>query len=1146
MSGYEVWFLAISVGLLYLFYRVVLNTPGRVAEPTRLDLSHTKPPGHNLSPEPAVTNPSSLREIVSGLTEFYSASSHPEALLNHAKFLEGIELLNRGGSSSKDLIAHYHGDSAIAACMALEAYARRSDGEDIRERILANINTVVPWTRYFALRALNARTPVDEPLVGKLLARIDPSWKNSWGSEFLREFIKIRLDGGEVLDFKTDLYRISEDHVQFIQELMEGLKGEAATKLLAEFNTWRSTRDDFAFLNSIGRIWNISEIPEVDPVIENEALLTQVASVQAVLLKDRRRSVLLVGESGVGKSTIARAVGKRLQGRAWTIFEAGHTELVAGKVFIGEVEERFRKLLYHLGGGRKILWYIPDFHAISWAGRHQHSSTSALDYFLPYIEQGEIAVLGETQPLAYEKLIQSKPRCQTALEVYCIRPLPEEATLDLAKQWVCHCTTAERPQLASEQTLGEAWQLTQQFLSEKSAPGNLLQFLKLARERLSLSGADDQALITTNDLILTLAQLTGLPASILDDRQSLDLSGLKRFFEKRVLGQPEAIECLVDRVAMIKAGIGDPTRPQGVFLFVGPTGTGKTEIAKALSEYLFGSSLRMIRLDMSEFQEPESLERILGDSSRAGPGSLVDLIRKQPFSVVLLDEFEKANPRIWDLFLQVFDDGRLTDRSGITADFRHAIVIMTSNLGSTVRGSASLGFSPDSSVFSSGAVERAVNSSFRKEFLNRIDRVIVFRPLSRDTIREILRKELHEVFQRRGLRNRAWAVEWDDAASEFLLEKGFTPDLGARPLKRAIEHYLLAPLAKTIVNHQFPEGDQFLFVRSDGKDLTVEFVDPDAVEETAAEENRIEERTIEPGCDVHLEEIILDAQGTPVEMACLISHHERLSHVVDGVDWQNSKQVSLASISSPEFWDSTDRFTILGRVEYMDRIESGFERAGSLLTRLLGGRTEGRVHFPRDLMKRLAQQLYLLERACSGAQRQQPSEAFLLVEAGRDSGVPASLNDEFAHKLGKMYRGWAERRRMQIRSLEEAGGDGVSPYHLLLAVSGFAAFSILQAEEGIHLFEVPEEEGKSFKRCRAQVRVVPQPDQPVGPGSEALRQQALRSLDSHASAAPPIVRRYRELPSPLVRDSVRGWRTGRLHRVFEGDFDLIVEREQEA
>src|SRR5262249_5195773 len=158
----------------------------------------------------------------------------------------------------------------------------------------------------------------------------------------------------------------------------------------------------------------------------------------------------------------------------WLIFEAGYTELVAGKVFIGEVEERFRKLLYHLGGEHKILWYIPDFHTISWAGRHLHSSTSALDYFLPYIEQGEIAVLGETQPLAYERFVQSKPRCQTAMEVYRVHALPEDATLEIARQWVRHYTKVERPQLASEETLREAWQLTQQFLSEKSAPGNLL------------------------------------------------------------------------------------------------------------------------------------------------------------------------------------------------------------------------------------------------------------------------------------------------------------------------------------------------------------------------------------------------------------------------------------------------------------------------------------------------------------------------------------------------------------------------------------------------------------------------------------------------------------------------------------------------
>jgi len=236
-------------------------------------------------------------------------------------------------------------------------------------------------------------------------------------------------------------------------------------------------------------------------------------------------------------------------------------------------------------------------------------------------------------------------------------------------------------------------------------------------------------------------------------------------------------------------------------------------VAKALASFVFGDPARMIRLDMTELAQEMAIGRILGEPvPDAGHVALVDRIRTQPFSVVLLDEFEKAHPAVWDLFLQVFDDGRLTDRRGRTADFRHAILILTSNLGGQVPAGATLGFSDESGRFSAGSVERAVGRAFRKEFLNRIDRVIVFRPLARDTMRQVLKKQLRESFSRRGLRNRQWAVEWDEAALEFLLERGFTVDLGARPLQRAIERYVLAPLARTIVDHEVPHGDQFLFV----------------------------------------------------------------------------------------------------------------------------------------------------------------------------------------------------------------------------------------------------------------------------------------------------------------------------------------------
>ncbi|MFQ5599766.1 MAG: AAA family ATPase, partial [Candidatus Krumholzibacteriia bacterium] len=509
--------------------------------------------------------------------------------------------------------------------------------------------------------------------------------------------------------------------------------------------------------------------------------------------------------------------------------------------------------------------------------------------------------------------------------------------------------------------------------------------------------------------------------------------------------------------------------------------------------------------------------------------------RKEPFMVVLLDEFEKAHPNVWDVFLQVFDAGRLTDRRGNTADFRNAIIIMTSNLGGVIPSGTSLGFTTEGAGFRPEPVERAIAQAFRKEFLNRIDRVVVFRPLSRETMREILHNELNEITRRRGLRSRTWAIEWEDDAIEFLLAKGFTDDLGARPVKRAIERYVLSPLAETIVNHQFPEGDQFLFVRAEGSKLAVEFVDPDApapAEAVAAAED------VEAGGILHLEGMTLDGRGTPSEIAALRHHYERIHGCVEGEGWQRKKQAALGMTAAPEFWRSRERFAILGEAEYMDRIENGVLSAGSLLERLVGSGSGKREHYPRDLVRRLAHQLYLLDAAYAGVVQRQPRDAFLLVEAGSGGGVSSSVHNEFAERLGRMYRGWASKRRMQLRVLEESGVK--TPYRLLLAVSGYAAFRILHPEDGVHVYEVPEPRGGSFKRCNARVRVVPQPDEPAA-RPQSLREQAARALRQPAADKLAIVRRYRELPSPLVRDGARGWRTGKLERVLQGDFDLILE-----
>jgi ATP-dependent Clp protease ATP-binding subunit ClpC len=543
----------------------------------------------------------------------------------------------------------------------------------------------------------------------------------------------------------------------------------------------------------------------------------------------------------------------------------------------------------------------------------------------------------------------------------------------------------------------------------------------------------------------------------------------------------------------------------------------------------------VVRLDMSEFQDPESVQRLIGrESTESESEALVDTIRQQPFSVVLLDEFEKAHPSVWDIFLQVFDDGRLTDRSGNTADFRNAIIIMTSNLGSRIPAGTSLGFTDRTGQFSEVTVQREINNAFRPEFLNRLDRVVVFRPLERDTMREILRKDLAEAFKRRGLRNRTWAVEWDGSALEFLLERGFTADLGARPLKRAIERHVLVPLAKTIVEHRYPEGDQFLFVRADDDRLVVEFVDPDASEHGT---EAVDDSPVDEGEVFSLGRIAFEAKGRPEEMNVLRIAHGKLCQTVRDAGWQEVKRAGLEQIADPAFWNSESRFATLGRIEYLDRIEAGLKSAGSLLERLSGYGGSTRPRYPRDLVGRLASQLYLLDAACRDVQDEIPREAFLQVEAWSDTGTPSRPADGFAKQVGAMYRGWAARRRMQCEVLEEHAADG--PYHLLLAVSGFGAYSILSGEDGLHLLETPADDSRRVHKVAARVRVAPQPESPPGPGESQVR-QAQGLLATQGGEHLAIIRRYREQPSPLVRDVARGWRTGRLDRVLGGDFDLFT------
>lgn len=1064
-------------------------------------------------------------------------AAQPSDLVNDPAFSEGVRLLSADSYSLQNLVEYARGNNEVLAMVALEAARQRERNEEICASLLEGLGNAGGFEQWFYLRTLAAHST--QPLIGDVLFHIGRDRHVNWlnflsAVDTVRNFVAERLEAGEVPSFANRLQQASDSIAQHLRAILDKLALPGLAPLTDELQTWMNVRIDREFLASIGKLWTEQTSRAASEVIEHDALRACVQELLPVLSAERRRSLLLVGELGVGKTSTARVLLRQLHQQGWEVFEASSADLIAGMKYMGEFEARVQQLVRELQN-RRIVWVVSDFPRLAWVGRHEFSQFSAIDYILPFVERGELFLVGEAEPGAYERLLQMRPRCSTALHTIRVLPMDANDTLALAKTWI----EQQGPQLASERTLQEAWDLSQQFLGDSAAPGNLLGFLSLTLQRLRSSSSHGAARISTDDLIVTLTKLTGLPETIIDDRQQLDLHSLRQHFESRVLGQQEAVDCLVERIAMIKAGVTDPSRPSGVFLLAGPTGTGKTELAKTLAAFLFGSPQRMIRLDMSELQTPEALSRVFGEGRTTDDGrSFVDQIRKQPFSVVLLDEFEKAHPNVWDLFLQVFDDGRLTDRQGRVADFRQAVILMTSNLGALVPTGTSLGFVGGSKEFQAKTVIEAIEKAFRREFINRIDRIVVMHPLGRDTMRQILVKQLEDIFRRRGLRNRAWAVEWDDAALEFLLEKGFTRDLGARPLKRAIERYFLSPLAVTIVNHQYPKGDQFLFVKTDGKRLVVEFVDPDAPGEPVGPEAGHHHPA---AAGIRAEALVMGAQGNATELACLENDFTQLKRIVERSSWAEEKERALQEMASPDFWKSPARFEALGHAEYVDRIEAGVRRSGSLLQRVMG--SSKRDRYPRDLVQRLAQQLYLLDVACRDALAHKPREAFLRVEALRGAGIAPEESDALAFRLARMYRQWASLRGMHVEVLEDGHSD--AGYRFSMAVSGYGAHSILANESGLHVFERPEApSGHGFVRHQARVRVVPQPAEP-SEGPDALRRAADTAF-AHAAPERTIVRRYRELPAPLVRDGVRGWRSGRVDLVFDGHFDVIGALSEQA
>ena len=525
---------------------------------------------------------------------------------------------------------------------------------------------------------------------------------------------------------------------------------------------------------------------------EIHGLDEKVAELADHFIGETPQSVLLVGPAGVGKTSLlyrlvqmAKSLGLG-ERRFWSTSGA---RIVSGMSGLGMWQQRCSKLIRQAHATKAIL-HLGSLFELLEAGKID-GQPGVASMVRQAIARGKLLAIAECTPEQLSIIEREDPmllRAFTRMEFKELGDTKIRTILRLAAQ---QGKTAQQVDY-SDQAIEELVRLHTRFATYSALPATALQLMRTISDR-----APAGAMIEADQVARAFAQQTGLPRFLVDDSIPLDLVAISEQLSGQVVGQPEPVELIVNLIATLKARLVRPGRPLASLMFIGPTGVGKTEMAKAIARLLYSDTSRMIRIDMSEYASPWSAVKLIGKPGE-GDGALTSPIREQPFSVVLLDEFEKADPNVFDLLLQLLGEGRLSDSQGRLADFRNAVVIMTSNLGAETFRGGGVGFGDGELANWREHFEREVRRFVRPEFLGRLDRIVPFRPLSKEVVKQIAYRELEKLRQRPGLKYSDCDLAFDDSAVDRLCELGYQPKYGARPLRRAIEHNVTVPLADAL------------------------------------------------------------------------------------------------------------------------------------------------------------------------------------------------------------------------------------------------------------------------------------------------------------------------------------------------------------
>ncbi|NLY55807.1 MAG: ATP-dependent Clp protease ATP-binding subunit [Firmicutes bacterium] len=647
------------------------------------------------------------------------------------------------------------------------------------------------------------------------------------------------------------------------------------------------SRSNTPTLDQFGRdLTELAKEEKLDPVIGRAKEIERVIQ---ILSRRTKNNPVLIGEPGVGKTAIVEGLAQMivqskvpevLKGKRVVTLDMG--SLVAGSKYRGEFEERLKKVMDEIKAAGNVILFIDEMHTIIGAGAAE-GAIDASNILKPALARGELQTIGATTLDEYRKHVEKDPALERRFQPVMVDEPSQEEAIAILEGLRDRYEAHHRVKI-SDEAIREAVVLADRYVSDRFLPDKAIDLIDEASSRVRLRALEpsdeikelqeqikaiglekeeavknqefekaaqlrdrEQQLqeeyrqkmneweqqrsqqvgeVTVDDIAYVVSSWTGIPVTRLAEDESERLLRLEEILHKRVVGQKEAVSAVAKAIRRARAGLKNPKRPIGSFIFLGPTGVGKTELARALAEAMFGDEDAMIRIDMSEYMERHAVARLIG----APPGyvgydeggQLTEKVRRKPYSVVLFDEIEKAHPEVFNVLLQVLEDGRLTDGRGRTVDFRNTILIMTSNVGAADIKKSALGFraggedqAKDEYEKMKSRVLEELRRTFRPEFLNRLDEIIVFHELSKEELKQIVSLMVQE-FQRNAA-EMGLNVEVTEAAQDLLLEKSYEPEFGARPLRRALEQMIENPLAEKMLEKDFDRSSRIVVTAEDGE-----------------------------------------------------------------------------------------------------------------------------------------------------------------------------------------------------------------------------------------------------------------------------------------------------------------------------------------